>query len=183
LVESAASGEGIVYLKGDALEPRGSGAKIIAQVVNDKTPNWGGQGFAGALKHRWPEAQEDFRGWVQSNLGAMKLGDIYLSEVAPDIVVASMVCQKGYGPSATPRIRYAAISESLEKLAMAARERSASIHMPRIGSGQAGGEWRIIEEMIETQVCSRGVSVTVYDLPNSKSLSRTQLSLDLTARR
>ena len=40
--------------------------------------------------------------------------------------------------------------------------------MPRIGSGQAGGSWTIISELIETEVCAAGVPVTVYDLPGRK---------------
>jgi hypothetical protein len=49
----------IVYLRGNALEPRGLGTRIIAQVVNDKTPNWGA-GFAREVAIQYPDVQNDF---------------------------------------------------------------------------------------------------------------------------
>jgi len=36
------------FLKGDATSP--TARKIVAHVVNDATPNWGGHGFAQAVK-------------------------------------------------------------------------------------------------------------------------------------
>jgi hypothetical protein len=44
-------------------------------------------------------------------------------------------------------------------------DRRASVHMPRIGSGQAGGNWDIIEELVDHHLCAQGIRVTVYDLP------------------
>jgi hypothetical protein len=37
--------------------------------------------------------------------------------------------------------------------------------MPRIGVGLAGGDQQIISAIIEDELCSHGVNVTVYDLP------------------
>jgi len=42
-------------------------------------------------------------------------------------------------------------------------ELHASVHMPRIGCGLAGGRWDRIEPLIDTALCQRGVPVTVYD--------------------
>jgi hypothetical protein len=109
----------ITYLKGNALEPRGEGQKVIVHVVNDATPNWGGRGFAVGLKHKWPEAQREFRSWAEANRAHLKLGQVHLIRVSDDVSIASMVCQKGYGPSPKPRIRYAALAECLSKVAEA----------------------------------------------------------------
>jgi hypothetical protein len=57
----------------------------------------------------------------------------------------------------------------LDILADIALEREASIHMPRIGCGQAGGSWHVVRELIDECVCSRGIPVTVYDLPNKEA--------------
>ena len=43
----------IRHLFGDALDPRGDGPRIIAHIVNDGTPNWGGRGFAQAVRTHW----------------------------------------------------------------------------------------------------------------------------------
>jgi hypothetical protein len=41
----------------------------------------------------------------------------------------------------------------------------ASVHMPRIGCGLAGGEWPKVEMLVKYFLTDRGISVTVYDLP------------------
>ena len=99
---------GVQFLRGNVLEPRGTGRRLIAHVVSDATPNWGGKGIAMSLKNKWPAAQEKFREWV----GARRrpsLGEVHFCQVAENIEVASMVCQHGYGFSSSgPRLRYAA---------------------------------------------------------------------------
>jgi len=40
---------------------------------------------------------------------------------------------------------------------------SASVHMPRIGCGLAGGRWDRIEPLIVATLCTRDVDTTVYD--------------------
>lgn len=158
----------IKYVRGDATAPRADGNyRIITHIVNNQTPNWGGM-FAGAVKRKFPAAQTDFQDWAikeRSNLG---LGNIHFVEVAHSLGVVTMISQQGYGNSKKPRLRYAALKVCLDKLATFANTKQASIHMPRIGSGQAGGDWRIIEELIEDSLCNRSIKVYVYDLPNAE---------------
>ena len=155
----------IEYVVGDATKLIGPGNKIIALIVNDNTPNWGA-GFGRAVREKWPTVQQEFRYWAQQDRSNLSLGSVFTSSVSKDLLVAPMVCQHGYGPSEKPRIRYAALSESLSRLANLARDRAASVHMPRIGSGYAGGSWGLVEQLIDENLCRRGVFVTVYDLPS-----------------
>jgi len=75
-----------------------------------------------------------------------------------------MVGQKGIKRgSSGPPIRYDAVAACLEKVAEKAIELGASVHMPRIGCGLAGGEWSKVEPIIKEHLCGRGVTVTVYD--------------------
>ena len=62
-----------------------------------------------------------------------------------------------------PPIRYEAIAACLSQVAARAKELDASGQMPRIGCGLAGGEWSVIEPLIEQHLVAAGVSVTVYD--------------------
>lgn len=41
---------------------------------------------------------------------------------------------------------------------------NASVHMPRIGCGLAGGSWGKVEPIIQEELCDKGVQVFVYDL-------------------
>ncbi len=42
-------------------------------------------------------------------------------------------------------------------------ELGASVHMPRIGCGLAGGRWPRVEPLIVERLVRRGIEVTVYD--------------------
>jgi O-acetyl-ADP-ribose deacetylase (regulator of RNase III) len=156
----------IAYVRGNALTPRGDGSRIIAHIVNDQSVLWGGQSFAALLRRKWPMAQDDFREWVLKSRSEFSLGSIRQVSVGEGVTVVSMVAQRGYGPSPTPRIRYSALQSCLSKLATTATDLGASIHMPRIGAGNAGGSWKLIEEMIQASICNVGLAATVYSLPD-----------------
>jgi O-acetyl-ADP-ribose deacetylase (regulator of RNase III) len=85
-------------------------------------------------------------------------------QVEPYIWVANMVAQKGMKTGSNgPPIRYEAVRACLKKLGEEANGLRASIHMPRIGCGLAGGRWEEIEPIILDELASHGVVVTVYD--------------------
>jgi O-acetyl-ADP-ribose deacetylase (regulator of RNase III) len=163
-VKSARETE-LVLVHGDATMPRGRGRKLIVHLVNDKTPNWGGA-FARALRDQYPMAQEDFREWVREDPARLTLGESYVGEAENEIFVATMVAQHGYGRSAAPRVRYGALKQCLAVVASFAAEHGCTIHMPRIGAGQAGGRWPVIRELIEEELTRQGLPVTVYVPPN-----------------
>ena len=163
---------------GDATQPRGTGRCIIAHIVNDKTPNWGGA-FARNVKFKWPSTQDEFRHWVSDDKARLSLGSIHVSTVAEGLSVVSMVAQHGYGPSTKPRIRYRALQECLGQLAALSESQNASIHMPRIGAGQAGGHWGIICELLDETLIKRGIDVTIYNLPTEQPPRESQGLLPL----
>ena len=156
-----------MIVHGDATKPRGPGPWVIAHLVNDKTANWGGA-FALALRERHPLAQEDFRDWVRQGSQNLQLGNVCISEVDDDLYVATMVAQRGYGPSAHPRIRYGALKGCLAQVAERAARRGAHVHMPRIGAGQAGGRWSVIRELIDEALTRHAIPVTVYVPPGGR---------------
>ncbi len=94
-----------------------------------------------------------------------RLGKVVLVDLGQGVRLASIVAQEGYGASLFPRIRYRALQRGLAEVASAAIDAGAEVHMPRIGSGSAGGEWSVVEEMVEDELVRRAVPVTVYDLP------------------
>lgn len=156
----------IYYLKGNALEPRGNETKVIAHVVNNKATAWGGAGFAKQLKAKYPKAETEYKAFFSANRPLFKLGNIHTAQVADDLYIVSMIAQKGYGPGNERRLQYSALDQCLTTLRDVARMRNASVHMPRIGTGQAGGSWEVIEEMIINQLIRAGIQVTIYDLPD-----------------
>lgn len=179
---SRSKGAEIDELRGDATSPHGAGEKIIVHLVNDRTANWGGQ-FARALRDRRPGSQEDFRAWVEEDPGRLRLGAVRIAPLGAGLSVASIVGQKGYGPSKTARIRYSALRSALEEVARTAKQMGASLHMPRIGAGQAGGRWPVVREILEEVVIRAGVPVRVYVPPGQRITEDpepyTELRLDV----
>ncbi len=157
----------IKYLKGDATEPRGKEKKIIAFIINDKGRSWGA-GFARALQKKWPFVLEEFQYWLEHNRSEFSLGNVHASKVEEDLAVFKMIAQHGYGEAPIPRIRYGALEACLRKLSNEAVRQKTSVHMPRIGCGQAGGSWWIVSELIDDILVKRGIKVTVYDLPTGE---------------
>jgi len=152
----------IEYLKGDATQPKTAGNKFIAHVCND-IGGWGA-GFVVALSRRWPEPEAAYREWFRIQQPTFALGEVQLVQVEDDLWVANMIGQRSIkGRSEGPPIRYEAIEDALEKLALLAQEKSASVHMPRIGCGLAGGKWERIEPLIQKTLCAKDLQVFVYD--------------------
>ena len=156
----------IEYLSGDATKPRGTGPRLIAHVVNDRTPNWGGA-FARSLRDEYPGAQEQFRTWARDGAENLGLGSVHIADVDEGLAVATMVAQRGYGASKGPRLRYDALRVALQRVAHEAQARDATVHMPRIGAGMAGGDWTVIAELIDSELAANAVRVVVYSLPDT----------------
>lgn len=159
-------GRGIQYVRGDAAKPRSDGPAIIAHIVNDQARRWGGHGFARTLKERFPHSQDAYAAWPRS---ARRLGSVHLTPAKPDLWIASMVAQEGYGPSpeAQPRLRLRALDEALRTLADNALRLRASVHLPLIGTGQGGVTWPKVRDLLLGELAAQDVAVTVYVLPEA----------------
>lgn len=174
-----AENTGITYIRGDATAPEGKGVKVIAHVCND-LGGWG-RGFVLALSRRWPEPEAAYRRWHRERAhNDFGLGAVQFVQVGDDLWVANMVGQRGILPSRSrpgsrsakrgapfssegAPVRYEAIDVGLGRIAARARQLGASVHMPRIGCGLAGGVWSRVEPLISGRLTRCGIPVTVYD--------------------
>lgn len=154
----------ITYLTGDATNPAISGPKIVAHICND-IGGWG-KGFVLAISKRWPEPESKYRTWfAERESNDFALGAVQFVSVADELWIANMVAQHkiNRADDGTPPIRYDAVEACLARLASFASEQGATIHMPRIGCGLAGGKWDEIEPLIDRTCGMVDVSVFVYD--------------------
>jgi O-acetyl-ADP-ribose deacetylase (regulator of RNase III) len=170
----------INYLKGDATLPQTPGNAIIVHVCND-IGAWGA-GFVLALSNRWPEPEAAYRQWANEGKALLgddskmdqlvppkhpefKLGSVQFVSVDPHILVANMIGQHNVrrGDSGQTPVRYHAIRKGLARVREVAILKGASVHMPRIGCGLAGGIWEEVEDLILNELVSQGVEVYVYD--------------------
>ncbi|MER5922939.1 macro domain-containing protein [Streptomyces mirabilis] len=153
----------ITYVRGDATAPSVKGVKLIAHVCND-IGGWG-KGFVLALSRRWPEPEAAYRAWHRDRAhNDFGLGATQFVQVEKYVWVANLIGQRGIrtGSKGVP-VRYEAIGTGLAHVAIKAAELDASVHMPRIGCGLAGGDWSRVEPLILRRLVERGVAVTVYD--------------------
>jgi O-acetyl-ADP-ribose deacetylase (regulator of RNase III) len=141
--------QSIVYLKGDATAPVGSGPYVIVHICND-LGGWG-KGFVLALSKRWRAPEVAYRKWAASGV-TFELGMLQIVPVTQKILVANLVAQHGYASRAC-----------LEKLTGRLAS-CTTVAMPRIGCGLAGGKWELIEPIVAQTLCARGFRVEVYDL-------------------
>ena len=153
----------INYIKGDATVPQAKGNKIIAHICNN-LGGWG-KGFVLAVSKRWPEPEQEYRKWHRNRANNnFELGNIQIVQVEKYIYVANMLGQQGMktGSKGAP-IRYESVKKCLERLSEEATTLNASVHMPRIGCGLAGGKWEKIEPLIKESLINNNISTTVYD--------------------
>ncbi|MBC8111497.1 MAG: Appr-1-p processing protein [Verrucomicrobia bacterium] len=152
----------INYIKGDATLPIGEGHKVITHICNDKG-GWG-RGFVLAISQKWQLPEIQYRKWFagKENFG---LGEVQFVDVAPELTVANLIGQHGTkAKNGVLPIRYEAVKNGLKKVAIFAKSKAATAHMPRIGAGLAGGQWEEIEKIIMEELIKAGIAVTVYDL-------------------
>ena len=152
----------IKYINGDATEPVGEGNIIIVHICND-IGRWG-RGFVMAISNKWSEPKEEYRKWFKSK-NEFELGKVQFVQVEDNIWITNLIGQHKLKEDdfGKPPIRYEAIKEGLNEVLLKAKELNASVHMPRIGFGLAGGKWSIVRDLILKSLVYNEVSTTVYD--------------------
>lgn len=151
----------INYVYGDAtcpLDVENYTNKIIVHICNDL--GYWNKGFVQAISNKWNKPEYYYRKLTNHTLGLVQ----YI-KVEQHIWVCNMIAQKGINRKGTKFIRrvdYDILQKCLKKAKKKALSINATIHMPKIGSGLAGGDWAIIEGII-TKILN-DVPVMVYQL-------------------
>lgn len=158
---------------------------IIPHCCND-IGGWG-SGFVVPLRNKWAETERRYRAWYaqktdESHLAPFsneenhevtrywdhgtkfELGAVQFVPVEQNVTVANMIGQHQTIRTNNKPIRYLAIADAIRKVAEVAIEFDAQIHAPKFGAGLAGGDWKVIEALIQEAWVDRGISVTIYQL-------------------
>ena len=161
----------IRYVIGDASDPPTIDAPALLVHICNAAGGWG-RGFTGALSQRFPEPERAYRAWFRGhepNAVEFALGQTQFVRVKPHLVVANMLAQTTFRPlpGNASKLVLPALGQCLTRVAEVAIGMRASVHAPRLGCGLAGGTWDQIQPLIEQHLLTRGVAVTIYDLPTS----------------
>ena len=145
----------ILYIKGDATAPIGSGVKVITHICNDI--GGCGKGFVLALSKKWKMPEEAYRQWYKSQ-EEFTLGAVQFVNVENELYVANMIGQHGIYKDIF------LVVLTIGGSCHFGNGHKASVHMPRIGCGLAGGKWELMEQIIKEELITKEIAVTVYDL-------------------
>jgi O-acetyl-ADP-ribose deacetylase (regulator of RNase III) len=136
-----------------------------------------GAGIAKAIKDTFPEAYTADLSTKKGDYS--KLGNLSLAKVERKehkFLIANLYTQFFYGTAKQPKdskeIRYKAIEDSLKKLKKQVPY-DASIGLPKIGAGLAGGDWEIIRKIIISVI----PNATIVSLPEQPKILKETLSL------
>src|SRR5690606_22825691 len=146
------------------------GTRVIAHICND-IGKWGA-GFSGAISRRWKDPEEFYKKQYKHAKNRFKLGRIQWVFVDLDLAIVNMIAQEGVRSVNNPNpIRYDALESCLNRLSKGCRGLIGdnvvlktdiiTIHMPRIGTGLAGGSWDRISGLIDETLWD--FDVYVYD--------------------
>lgn len=174
----------ITYKKGNALDIHQSDKTYIIHCCNAQ--NAFGAGFAQAVAQKYPVVKNAYHDWFNYDIDHYeilnwrsndipKLGCIQFVDVQKDLVFVNMIGQEYYYNSNSKKypaydaieknkrfVSYDALVECFKSLKSEVQreDKGYTIQSPRLGSGLAGGDWRIIEAIME----SSGLDFVVYDL-------------------
>lgn len=154
----------ITYRIGDATRPPivPDEQRYIVHCCNDKG-GWG-SGFVLAVDKLSPRPRQAYQ---SLGLHHGLLGTIQVVRVDSYTSVVNLIGQRGTIVDRPHPVRYDAIYNGLLKVAAHVRANGGTIHMPRMGSGLAGGSWDVIEAIVN-ETCP-DLPVFVYDLPTEES--------------
>lgn len=177
----------IEYIQGDATHPNGAGPRVICHCCND-VGGWG-SGFVLALSARWRLPEAEYRQWASRSAShqvvgldkaispevPFQRGEVVFVEVEPSLWVANIIGQRETIRTNPRPVDYVALEKGLSTVAAFALAKKASIHMPRMGAGLAGGDWEVIQLIVRRTLAQGGLSTTVYDLPGTESGTSLQV--------
>lgn len=143
---------------------------VLVHCVNDIGVM--GAGIALAIAKKWPQVKKQYLNWSNNQDNFIKhnqpfeLGYIQNVKVSDTLYVCNLVGQRGIQSYYDlPPLRYQSIQEGLYRLREFMRDNNLTeLVSGRIGCGLAGGEWFIMEMIINHVFKDTDISVTIYDI-------------------
>ena len=135
----------IRYVKGDILE---APEFIIAHGCNAQGVM--GSGVAAAIRGKYPNAYNVYSAYHKNE--NLTMGNVVWSfpDVPAEPIVGNCITQEFFGGDGKKYVDYYALRKCMQKLdALAYAMDFPAVALPKIGAGLAGGDWDIIEEIIE----------------------------------
>ncbi len=132
------------YVHGDLLT---SDLRIIAHGTN--THGVMGSGIALQIRNKWPNVYEAYRSLHQTQ--GLELGTIQPVSTPDGRIVVNCMTQPAFGRDGGRYADYDAIARCIQALNQVASDNGVvEIGLPKIGAGLGGGDWAVIEGIINS---------------------------------
>jgi O-acetyl-ADP-ribose deacetylase (regulator of RNase III) len=146
----------ITYVKGDLL---GATQRVLVHGTNNKGVM--GSGVARQIRARWPNVYEVYE--LKHKVFGLELGSIVPVATLDGRIIVNAITQDGFGRDGKVYVDYGAIERCFETI----NDRVDSwevteVALPRIGAGLGGGDWSVIESIINRT--AKNYTPVVYDL-------------------
>ncbi len=154
----------IEYKQGDLFAVPFDKPTLVPHIVNS-IGAWG-SGFVLSINKYSERPRLAYRDWYNSN-DNFQLGEIQAVKIPQkNVTVVNMIAQKGIGDNefGVSPIRYESLCECLFRLCKLATENNYVIRAPMFGSNLAGGNWKIVEQIILEVFDDSNIEFTVYRL-------------------
>jgi O-acetyl-ADP-ribose deacetylase (regulator of RNase III) len=164
----------IVYRQGDVVQAFENG-EVDVLIHQCNAQGVMGSGIARQIKERLRSAYEAYRSQYEENGNKLYLADVVgavgfkRANQRKHGTVLNVVGQDKYVDRTKCNTNYAALGKGLLSC-LEWIEKDDVIAMPKIGAGLGGGDWRIIEALIESAF--EGYTVYVYTLEEPKKYSK-----------
>lgn len=153
---------GIKMVTGDILSPNDTDKiTVICHQVNCKGVM--GSGLAKQVREKYPQVFEEYKKKCH-DYGSMNLGDCQWLFVGHSRFIANIFGQDSYGRDRcyTDYVALHKAFDSLYKLTGS----NVVVRIPyKIGCGLGGGNWNVVQDMINKCLVDKGVEVEIWELP------------------
>lgn len=167
------------YVKGDLFARLPQSNFLITHIVNDLGA-WG-SGFVVPLAKRFPSAKTKYWSKFDDPDYAYPIGDrtnslflgknilVPLYEECANSSIVHMVAQQGLKSQDNPTpIKYGALAMCMGGMRFfcgsITRQATKTIYAPKFGSDRAGGDWKVIESLINELWVDYGLNVRIFYL-------------------
>lgn len=123
-----------------------------------------GSGVARQIRAKWPHVYEVYHKFDVDH--GLELGDVIPAVAEEDLIVLNAITQDGFGRDGAVYVKYDAITTCFRTINVYMQHHGfLELALPRIGAGLGGGDWKIIEEIINQTAENYTPVVYDYSMP------------------
>ncbi|XP_033105288.1 chromodomain-helicase-DNA-binding protein 1-like [Anneissia japonica] len=173
------------YISGDVTHPINTNDKdaLIVHCVDD-SGSWGSGGLFSAIDARSPTPAERYE--LAGEMKDLSLGDAHLIRF-DDIKgkrngrdwLVLVVAQHRDKHNHLSGINLTSLKTALQKIYSIAKQKKASVHLPRIGYATPGFNWYGTERLLRKHLSAKGIPVFIYYYPRKSRQTQKQIKQDV----